>query len=112
MNFVAILHFTSLTAYVLLLVYVLSRRSGSPLNLFCSFLIFSIALFSLSYGLLNLGPDQTTSNWYIDTQNRACYVSCHFSNDTNGEGMQHSGISYDGASPFILRARILRGRAR
>jgi len=56
------------------------------------------------------GPDPG-GNWYIDTQNRTCYVSCHFSNDTSGIGVTHSGISYGTGSTtpsqMLQRSRVL-----
>ncbi|MBN1375561.1 MAG: PAS domain-containing protein, partial [Dehalococcoidia bacterium] len=54
MNFIAILHFASFTAYVLLVIYVVSRRSASYVNHLCALLISSLAIISLSFGLLNL----------------------------------------------------------
>jgi PAS domain S-box-containing protein len=53
MNYISILHFASLTAYLLLIVYVLGKRSGARLNRVCTLLIFSLALVSLSYGLVS-----------------------------------------------------------
>lgn len=40
------------------------------------------------------GPDPKTTRWYIDTVNRTCYVSCHFTND-QGTPVVHSGVSYN-----------------
>ncbi len=59
MNYISILHFASLTAYFLLIVYVLRNRQRTLLNQLCALLIFSLALVSLSYGLVNAGgnPD-------------------------------------------------------
>ncbi|MBN1691413.1 MAG: PAS domain S-box protein [Dehalococcoidia bacterium] len=54
MNFIAILHFASFAAYVLLVIYVVSRRSASYVNHLCALLISSLAILSLSCGLLNV----------------------------------------------------------
>ena len=69
--------------------------------------------------LLNLdvsivGPDPTTNLLQIDTVNRTCYVSCHFSNDTAGLG-NHSGVSYNAvaATPALQqRTRSIPGRVK
>ena len=53
------------------------------------------------------GPDSATQRWYIDTISRTCYVSCHFSNDASGIGMQHSGISYATTGQSIQMRRGL-----
>jgi len=42
------------------------------------------------------GPDPATQRWYIDTINRTCYVSCHYTND-QGVPVVHSGVSYNSA---------------
>jgi predicted CXXCH cytochrome family protein len=52
--------------------------------------------------------DVTTGNWYIDTQSRTCYVTCHYSNDTTGIGVQHSGITYGSAFAGAARSRTIR----
>jgi hypothetical protein len=53
------------------------------------------------------GPDPATHKWYIDTISRTCYVSCHFSNDTSGIGLQHSGISYATTGQNMQMRRVL-----
>ncbi len=53
------------------------------------------------------GPDPVTLKWYIDTISRTCYVSCHFSNDTSGIGLQHSGISYATTDQNMQMRRVL-----
>lgn len=54
MNFISIVHFVSFTVYTLLLFYVLSRRSSSQFGTLCMLMILSLAVLSLSYGLLSL----------------------------------------------------------
>ena len=54
MSFVSIVHFASFTVYVLLLFYVLNRRSSSQFGTLCMLMILSLAVLSLSSGLLSL----------------------------------------------------------
>jgi|GEM_PF-6589597 len=52
MNYISILHFASLIVDILLLVYVLRKKPWQHLNRLCAMLIISMAIVSLSYGLV------------------------------------------------------------
>jgi hypothetical protein len=59
---------------------------------------------SINLDIRLTNEDPNTHKWYIDTINRTCYVSCHFSND-GGTPVIHSGTAYDSG---IAAARMLR----
>ncbi|MGD0855037.1 MAG: ATP-binding protein [Dehalococcoidia bacterium] len=54
MNYISILHFASLIVDILLLVYVLRKRPQQRLNRLCALMITSMAIMSLSFGLIPL----------------------------------------------------------
>ncbi|OGO14610.1 MAG: hypothetical protein A2Z02_00665 [Chloroflexi bacterium RBG_16_48_7] len=57
MNYISVLHFASLIVDILLLVYVLRKKPWQNLNRLCAMLIISMAIVSLSYGLVPMADN-------------------------------------------------------